>query len=257
MRYLNQICEYLCNSFVRRWQPVKFPLQHLVALLRSARYLMMPSLARWVLRKIEDHDPPMSTVRKLTLSQELPLLKLDWLRPSVGALIMIERETFDGLYAELIGLHSQILLKIHSAREALEHERKVLAYTQLPTDILPATGCSTKHHREVCYPVWNGVWWNQIARKIFHPEQSRRIEEISKIPAILRSIPWEGITGTCAELFICTLEIAGAFTVEAEIVTAAASAVREYLITLHPSEAEFCFDDEQAADDAMATVTAT
>lgn len=210
---------------------------------------MMPSLARWALARIQEFDPPMSPVQKLVLSQELPLLKFEWLRPSVGALLLIELDTFNSLQSGMTSLHPQIILKLLSARETLRNERIILAYTQLPDNIPPAIGCDPIRHSTICFPVWRGLWWNQIARRLLHPELDRRVDRISDMPTMLRGIQWEGITASCVDSFISSLEGAGAFTVEAEIVRAATTAVQDYLSTLHMNPDEFDFHLEQEEDD--------
>lgn len=210
---------------------------------------MMPSLARWASARIQEFDPPMSPVEKLVLSQELPLLKFEWLRPSIGALLLIELNMFNSLQSNMASLHPQVILKLLSARETLRNERITLAYTQLPDNIPPAAGCDSIRHSTICFPVWRGLWWNQIARRLLHPELGRRVDRISDMPAMLHGIQWEGITAGCVGSFVSSLEGAGAFVVEAEIITAATTAVQEYLSTLYMNPHEFDFDLEQDKDD--------
>lgn len=215
----------------------------------------MRDLGRWTLQEIVNHDTPLPAIEKLVLSQELPLLEETWLRPSVGALILISLETYSGLSSELARLHPAVLTKINIARETLHRQREILAFTQLPSGIQPGAGCSHVRHESTCYPVWVGIWWNQVARRLLQPEENKRIERLTQLPAHLRSMRWDGITPTCVELFIQALEAADIFQVENRIFDAATCAIRELFLKAHNagrSAEEFDFSAEEAADEERA-----
>ncbi|KAJ4493199.1 hypothetical protein C8R41DRAFT_919673 [Lentinula lateritia] len=150
-----------------RWQPCSFSpsLPQLIALLQSARFLMMRSLLRWAINRLENYNPPMSTIQKITLSQEIPLLKDSWLRAPVGALITTSLENILGLSSELnASLHTTVLSKIMLARETLNARRILLAYS-IPKDdgsISPAAECSAEHHSTRCFQIWAAVWWGKV-----------------------------------------------------------------------------------------------
>ncbi|KAJ3969539.1 hypothetical protein EV361DRAFT_344966 [Lentinula raphanica] len=236
-----------------RWQPFELPLEDLISLLRVGRYLIMPHLMRWALRRVNTHEPPLSSTQKLLLSHELPLYHSNWLRPSVGAIILISPETYRGLESELDLMHPTILLKIQFAREALQNERNIIAMTLLPENLPPSLGCSQHHHSSICYPVWNGIWWNKVGRGLLLPESQARINQISDIPKFVREkVQWEGlgIHAACIESFIQHFESAGIFAIESRIITAATAAISNFLrVKMHGTGLEFDFTVEDAADE--------
>ncbi|KAJ3803656.1 hypothetical protein F5876DRAFT_84786 [Lentinula aff. lateritia] len=232
-------------------QPSEFSLNGLVILMKASSFLMMRHMGRWAFNRLVKHEPPMNPVQKLALSHELPLLGDSWLRPSVGALILICLETFRSLDSNLSVLHTPVILKILAARETLQRERQRLAYTQPPDNIYAGPDCTPYHHHKVCYPVWNGNWWNRVARRLLHPETGpdKFIEDLNDVPKILREKPWEGISASCFEAFLQSYEAAGLFTVASSIIDAATLAVKNYLVTIQTlSPDEFNFEEENAQD---------
>ncbi|KAH7867643.1 uncharacterized protein C8R40DRAFT_1176943 [Lentinula edodes] len=214
-----------------RWQPCSFSpsLPQLIALLQSARFLMMRSLLR----------------------QEIPLLKDSWLRPPVGALITTSLENILGLSSELnASLHTTVLSKIMLARETLNARRILLAYS-IPKDdgsISPAAECSAEHHSTRCFQIWVAVWWGKVARKILHPDPKDRYL-LSKLGVYLHSLTFDGMPPQCVLNFIYRVESSGSLEVENAIIDKATSSVKAYLCTLHMNADEFNFTEDEERDD--------
>ncbi|KAJ3911158.1 hypothetical protein F5877DRAFT_86380 [Lentinula edodes] len=193
----------------------------------------------------------MSTIQKISLSQEIPLLKDSWLRPPVGALITTSLENILGLSSELnASLHTTVLSKIMLARETLNARRILLAYS-IPKDdgsISPAAECSAEHHSTRCFQIWVAVWWGKVARKILHPDPKDRYL-LSKLGVYLHSLTFDGMPPQCVLNFIYRVESSGSLEVENAIIDKATSSVKAYLCTLHMNADEFNFTEDEERDD--------
>ncbi|KAJ3966692.1 hypothetical protein EV361DRAFT_1012395 [Lentinula raphanica] len=137
-------------------------------------------------------------------------------------------------------LNSSIITTISVARQTLSDERIALAFSYRMD---PTVG-----------PV---IWWSVIAQIILNPSPTpgggddNGIEDLRKLPDILRRTDWKDIPDTCVEEFIQYLEGKGIFNVEEEIIDAATEAVIEYLKGVHMNWKEFDFSKEDQTDAAL------
>ncbi|KAJ3711337.1 hypothetical protein C8R42DRAFT_728677 [Lentinula raphanica] len=233
--------------------------QDLISLLRAGRFFMMPSLMRWVLKAFNNLTEPLSSIEKIALSQELPIVHTAWIRPSIGALITMRLDTFRFFARDIAArLDSSIITTISVARQTLSDERIALAFSyRMDPTVGPGIGCSIVNHIDICCPGWSVIWWSVIAQIILNPSPTpgggddNGIEDLRKLPDILRRTDWKDIPDTCVEEFIQYLEGKGIFNVEEEIIDAATEAVIEYLKGVHMNWKEFDFSKEDQTDAAL------
>lgn len=214
----------------RTHEPPKFSEELLVSLLKAADWLLMPDLAKWAVRRlIDEHD--LTSIRRIALSQQFPILADEWLAASVGALVTT-RVPITDLAPETSTLHSEVILKITGARETLEGQRKSLAYSLPVVGSIPSSSSCRNHNH--CYIVWAKVWWGEVARRLLHPGNGHdQFLEFSNVLTYLHSLPFDGMNPECTSLFIDKVEQSGVLDVERLIMDGALKSVKKYLASLH------------------------
>ncbi|THU81051.1 hypothetical protein K435DRAFT_809402 [Dendrothele bispora CBS 962.96] len=146
-------------------QPPSFDARLLVALLTSARYLMMPEL------------PPLSPVQIVHLATSVPVFDEDLLHPAVASLIQAGPEKLSAEDEEKLG--ARIVGIIAKAHVRILAERARLAQS-MPT-VGPSDECNVPRHERLCVPNFAKLWWNEVGRRLLNPDKPIPLDEVVNV----------------------------------------------------------------------------
>jgi hypothetical protein len=209
------------NAALSDWQPPPRDEKVLINILHICEMWMIRDGVTFAIHELENLS--LRPSRMLQLAHRFSIA--NWVSPALESLIKSPAAELTAEDADHLG--PKVLLIIVKAREALEHERKLIAAypPKLPSTCDDPCWCSS---RLSCEKVWAEVWWKKVARALLHPCEPC---PLSGVVILLQRTSHPGMCGECKnDLLNYMRSDAGrrAFQAEEKILDGATEAVLKY-----------------------------
>ncbi|KAI9065085.1 hypothetical protein FKP32DRAFT_1756887 [Trametes sanguinea] len=185
-----------------------YSLEKLADILKLSTQWGVDSGRQWAIHHLEaSRNVPASLRLQLARRYNVP----QWVEPAFRELVFcISLGELRG--DDFVHLSYPVYILITKLKEAVEHERRVVAYLA-PECKTHGPSCSNP---ERCSLIWRETWWLKIGRRLLHPDADQSMP-LEKGPGAVESLEWAGMSPACRENMVATVARGDGFAGAAEI----------------------------------------